>query len=83
MTRLDYYRKMKRQFPDALLLMRVGDFYEAFDEDALEVGFALKLTVCTMGKNRQNPIPMVGFPCHSSGTYLEMLHNTGKEVQLV
>lgn len=73
------YQEMKRQAPDALLLFRMGDFYELFFEDAQEASRLLGLTLTSRDKG-ENPIPMAGFPYHSLDGHLRKLIELGKRV---
>ena len=56
------YREVKAEHPDALLLFRMGDFYELFFEDAEVAAKALGLTLTSRDKGSENPVPMAGFP---------------------
>jgi len=71
------YVALKSQYPDAILLFRMGDFYEMFYEDAIAAAPVLQITLTTRDKNRPNPIPMCGVPYHALDTYLARLlrHN--------
>jgi DNA mismatch repair protein MutS len=77
------YLTLKSQNPDALLLFRMGDFYETFDEDAetaaAELGIAL--TSRSMGKN-EGRIPLAGIPYHQLERYLERLVSAGHRVAI-
>jgi len=66
-----YYRETKQRYPEMVLLFRVGDFYEAFDDDAKLIADVLGLTVTHRGTTA-----MAGFPCHFSNQYLIKLLNT-------
>ena len=76
-----YYR-IKARYNDAILLFRVGDFYETFDEDAKiasrELGIALTST--SRGKGRR--IPMAGVPCHAAAPYIKKLVERGYRVAI-
>lgn len=67
------YLKIKAQYPDALLLYRMGDFYEMFYEDAVRASNLLDITLTARGKSAGNPIPMAGVPYHSIDQYLAKL----------
>jgi len=77
------YLTLKNQNPDALLLFRMGDFYETFDEDAetaaAELGIAL--TSRSMGKS-EGRIPLAGIPYHQLDRYLERLVTAGHRVAI-
>ena len=60
-----YYRE-KKQYPDAILLFRVGDFYETFAEDAVLVSRELNITLTSRQKDDEgNKIPLAGVPYHA------------------
>lgn len=70
-----YYR-FKRQHPDCLLLIRIGDFYECFDDDAVTLSKAAGLTLT----KRTEGVPMAGMPFHQLETYLRRLIDKGYRV---
>lgn len=70
-----YYR-FKREHPDCLLLFRIGDFYETFDEDAVTLSRAVGLTLT----QRTEGVPMAGMPFHQLDTYLRRLVDKGFKV---
>ena len=69
---MQQYADAKRACGDALLLFRMGDFYELFYEDAKTAARVLGLTLTSRDKG-ENPIPMAGFPHHQLETYLGRL----------
>lgn len=71
------YLEVKAQHPDALLLFRMGDFYELFYEDAQTAARVLGLTLTTRDKGAPNPVPMAGFPYHALNGYLQKLVKAG------
>jgi DNA mismatch repair protein MutS len=71
----DQYRRIKRDHPGEVLFFRLGDFYEMFAEDALEVSALLNLTLTS-----RNGQPMCGIPYHASRTYIARLLKLGKKV---
>ena len=71
------FKEMKKKHPDALLLMRVGDFYESYDEDAVAAAEILGITLSTIGG-----VKMTAFPHHSLDTYLPKLTRAGKRVAI-
>jgi len=73
------YDEAKAACGDAILLFRVGDFYELFHEDAITCGRVLGMTVTTREKG-ENPTPMAGFPHHQLETYLAKLIRLGYRV---
>ncbi len=73
------YAEMKARYPDALLLFRVGDFYETFGEDAVKASEALGI-VLTSRNNGGSDIELAGFPYHALDTYLPKLVKAGYRV---
>lgn len=69
------YREAKAACPEALLLFRMGDFYEAFDTDAEIAAKVLRLSVTRRGSRT-----MAGFPCHYVDRYLDQLVKAGHRV---
>lgn len=76
------YLKTKADNPSSLLLYQVGDFFEAYTEDAEVVGTALDLTQTTRAVDHNTRVPMVGFPQHRLETYLTMLTDRGYDVEV-
>lgn len=74
------YREAKKVAPDAILLFRMGDFYECYSEDARVCAKVLGLTLTTRNKRDENPFPMAGFPCHQVDTYMQKLIKLGYRV---
>jgi DNA mismatch repair protein MutS len=74
------YRTLKGQHPGAVLLFRMGDFYEMFYEDAEIASKALDLTLTARGKGTANVAPMCGFPHHQLDGYAARLVRTGHRV---
>ena len=74
------YLKTKADNPSSLLLYQVGDFFEAYADDAEVVGSALDLTQTTRAVDHNTRVPMVGFPQHRLETYLTMLTDRGYDV---
>jgi len=70
---------IKEQYPDALLLFRVGDFYEAYREDAENVSRILGITLTHRGTSKMK---FCGFPFHALDTYLPKLVRAGKRVAI-
>jgi DNA mismatch repair protein MutS len=77
---MSQYREIKSQYDDCILLFRVGDFYETFYEDAIEVSSTLNIALTTRDKNKPNPIPLAGVPFHAAETYITRLLSAGKKV---
>ena len=76
------YLKTKADNPSSLLLYQVGDFFEAYADDAEVVGTALDLTQTTCAVDHNTRVPMVGFPQHRLETYLTMLTDRGYDVEV-
>lgn len=75
------FREMKRNHKDAILLFRIGDFYECFNEDAIEIAELLNLTKI-MGKRDGQQVQIAGFPHHALDTYVPKLIRAGKRVAI-
>src|SRR6202453_3655107 len=68
--------------PDALLLFRMGDFYELFFEDAVVAARALDLTLTARNKGSDDEIPMAGVPHHAPSSYVQRLLDQGFKVAI-
>lgn len=75
------YREIKARYPDAILFFRLGDFYEMFDEDALEASRVLELTL-TARESKHERVPMCGVPHHAAETYIARLLRHGYRVAI-
>ena len=75
------YYKIKSQHPEALLLFRVGDFYETFGEDAIRTAEALGI-ILTSRNNGGNNVELAGFPYHAMDMYLPRLVQAGYRVAI-
>ena len=69
------YNQIKSKYPDALLLFRVGDFYETFGEDAIKAANILGIVLTKRGAGSSSETELAGFPHHSINTYLPKLVN--------
>jgi len=76
------YQQAKRQNPDALLLFRLGDFYELFFEDAVTAARVLQITLTARNKEKGTAIPMCGVPHHAAENYIAKLIAQGFKVAL-
>ena len=76
------YLNIKAQYPDFILLYRMGDFYELFFDDAIKVSKLLDITLTTRGKFDNKPIPMAGVPYHAIENYLKKLVNAGETIAI-
>ncbi len=77
-----HFLQVKAQHPTAILLYRMGDFYELFLEDAEIAAPLLDLTLTTRDKNKPDPVPMCGFPVHSADGYVKRLAELGHRVAI-
>jgi len=77
---MSQYRGIKSQHQDSILLFRVGDFYETFYEDAVEVSSVLNIALTTRDKNKANPVPLAGVPFHAAENYITRLLAAGRKV---
>ncbi|MDE6523747.1 MAG: N-6 DNA methylase, partial [Muribaculaceae bacterium] len=76
------YEELKKEHPDALLLFKVGDFYETFGNDAIEISDILDITLVRRMNGKAGAIELAGFPKHALDTYLPKLVNAGKRTAL-
>ncbi|MBZ6014130.1 DNA mismatch repair protein MutS [Leuconostoc gelidum subsp. gelidum] len=77
------YHEIKSQYPDAFVFYRLGDFYELFEEDAIQGAKLLELTLTARNKNSENPVPMAGIPHHAAKNYIDILVDQGHKVAIV
>lgn len=76
------YHQLKAKYPDALLLFRVGDFYETFGQDAIKASKVLGIVLTKRHNGAANEIELAGFPHHSLDTYLPKLVRAGYRVAI-
>ena len=76
------FYEIKEQHPDAILLFRVGDFYETYADDAAEAADILGITLTRRSSTTPNAVEMAGFPHHALDTYLPKLVRAGKRVAI-
>lgn len=76
------YLEQKQRVGDAILLFRMGDFYETFYEDAKTIARVLGLTLTARDKNSESPIPLAGVPYHAVDRYVARLVRAGYKVAL-
>ncbi|WP_437440062.1 DNA mismatch repair protein MutS [Polaribacter pectinis] len=76
------YNAIKNKYPDAMLLFRVGDFYETFGEDAKKAAGVLGITLTKRGAGSETETALAGFPHHSLNTYLPKLVKAGMRVAI-
>lgn len=76
------YNAIKAKYPDALLLFRVGDFYETFGSDAVKTAGILGIILTKRGAGSESETELAGFPHHSLNTYLPKLVKAGERVAI-
>lgn len=79
---MQQYLEIKARYPDALLLYRMGDFYELFLEDAVTAARILEIALTSRDKQAENPIPMCGVPYHAAESYIVKLVGAGRKVAI-
>lgn len=79
---MQQYLRIKSEYPDLLLLYRMGDFYELFFDDARHAAQLLDLTLTHRGQSAGKPIPMAGVPYHAVENYLARLIKKGESVAI-
>jgi DNA mismatch repair protein MutS len=76
------YHSIKQQVPRALLMFRLGDFYELFYEDAVTAARELEITLTARNKEKGEPVPMCGVPYHAAESYVARLIQKGYRVAI-
>ena len=79
---LRQYLEIKKDYPGTLLMFRLGDFYELFNEDAIVGARELEITLTARHKDSKNPIPMCGVPHHAASNYISRLVKKGYRVAI-
>jgi len=79
---MQQYHRVKKQHPEALLLFRLGDFYELFYDDAVTASRVLQITLTARNKERGQPVPMCGVPYHAADAYIARLIRAGHKVAI-
>jgi len=79
---MQQYNAIKAKYPDALLLFRVGDFYETFGQDAIKASRILDIILTKRGAGSETETELAGFPHHSLNTYLPKLVRAGERVAI-
>ena len=74
------YFSIKKNYPEDILLFRMGDFYEAFFEDAQEISKLLNIVLSHRGRLGPWSVPMAGIPHHAAASYIDKLTSAGKKV---
>ena len=76
------YNNIKAKYPKALLLFRVGDFFETFNEDAVKASKILGIVLTKRANGKASYVDLAGFPHHSLDTYLPKLVKAGQRVAI-
>ena len=76
------YLSIKKQYPDAIVFFRLGDFYETFDEDAKTVAKALDIVLTSRNVSKGQRVPMAGVPHHAAENYVARLIKAGYKVAI-
>ena len=76
------YLSIKREYPDAILLFRLGDFYEMFYDDAKIASEILGIALTSRDRSKKNPVPLCGVPFHSAEPHISKLLASGKKVAI-
>ena len=76
------YNAIKAKYPGALLLFRVGDFYETFGEDAIKASKVLDIVLTKRANGSASEVELAGFPHHALDTYLPKLVRAGNRVAI-
>ena len=76
------YLRIKQQYPEAIVLFRLGDFYETFDDDARITSKELEIVLTSREMGKGNKVPMAGIPYHALDNYLARLINRGYKVAI-
>ncbi|MGX5377288.1 DNA mismatch repair protein MutS [Ligilactobacillus sp. LYQ135] len=79
---MEQYMEIKKQYPDAFLFYRLGDFYEMFYDDAIKGSQILELTLTQRNRNSKDSIPMCGVPHHAVQNYIDILVDQGYKVAI-
>lgn len=79
---MQQYHAIKRQHPNALLMFRLGDFYELFYEDAVAASRELQITLTSRNKEKGQAVPMCGVPYHAAENYIARLIRAGHRVAI-
>lgn len=74
------YRQVKARYPDTILLFRMGDFFETFEDDAKTAARVLGITLTRRGNGAAGEVPLAGFPHHALESYLPKLLKAGHRV---
>src|SRR5512137_1157116 len=76
------YLKVKQRYPEAIVLFRLGDFYETFDEDARVTSKELEIVLTAREMGKGHRVPMAGIPYHALDNYLAKLLSRGYKIAI-
>ena len=76
------YLSIKKQYPDAIVFFRLGDFYETFDDDAKLIAKELDIVLTSRNVSKGQRIPMAGVPHHAAENYIARLIKAGHKVAI-
>ena len=79
---MNQYLSVKKEYPDAILLFRLGDFYEMFYDDAKVASEILGIALTSRDRSKKNPVPLCGVPFHSVEPHVSKLLASGKKVAI-
>lgn len=79
---MSQYKSIKRDYPNAILFFRVGDFYEMFYEDAVTASKLLQITLTSRNKGKEDQVPLCGVPFHAAESYIAKLIRNGFKVAI-
>ncbi len=79
---IEQYRRIKKKYPDVLLLFRLGDFYELFQDDAYIASKELQIALTSREVSKSNRIPMAGIPYHAVENYIPKLLEKGYKIAI-
>ncbi|MXZ48678.1 MAG: DNA mismatch repair protein MutS [Candidatus Dadabacteria bacterium] len=77
---MSQYLSVKKEYPDAILFFRLGDFYEMFYDDAKTASEILGIALTSRDRSKKNPVPLCGVPFHSAEPHISKLLASGKKV---
>lgn len=79
---MSQYLSVKKEYPDSILLFRLGDFYEMFYDDAKTASEILGIALTSRDRSKKNPVPLCGVPFHSVEPHISKLLGNGKKVAI-
>ena len=79
---MNQYLRVKKEYPDTILLFRLGDFYEMFYDDAKVASEILGIALTSRDRSKKNPVPLCGVPFHSVEPHISKLLGSGKKVAI-